>query len=207
MNHSVKKKKGPGEVWTSKSWVFCRRLNWLHQWVARTEESCDYAEWPLFAPSDGGTSRPAGKSEVLVLSPVVWPVFGGRWVQFRRRPWRPAPSSKIGCGCNRKPAEVTWENFGRLKARRAAAFWVRFCNGFVAKAGGPTKSELQSRQEMTSAWTRSWTDFPAQTSNFSMDCECCAVGNWTCVRFLRIFHLSIKRLLQFSSQTLSSCTL
>ena len=37
----------------------------------------------------------------------------------------------------------------------AAAFLI-LCNGLVAEAGSPAKSELQmSRWEMTSAWTRS----------------------------------------------------
>jgi len=46
---------------------------------------------------------------------------------------------------------VTWENFGKLNTRRAAAFWVR-CKGLIVEAGSPARRELQSsRQVMMSA--------------------------------------------------------
>ena len=41
------------------------------------------AVWPLLAISDGGTSQPADVVERSAwLSHSVWPVFGGRRVQF-----------------------------------------------------------------------------------------------------------------------------
>ena len=71
----------------------------FHHWGAKTENSRDFTVRALFSPSNGGTSQQADVDEqVLLQGRVVWPVFGGRRVQFHWRPWRPAPSSWIGCG-------------------------------------------------------------------------------------------------------------
>ena len=52
---------------------------------------------------------------------------------------------------------VTWENLGRLKTRRAAAFWL-CCNSWVAEAGSPAKRELYSLVS-TSSNTTLWKYF------------------------------------------------
>jgi len=38
--------------------------------------------------------------------------------------------------------EVSWENFGKLNTRRAAAFWM-CCKSLIAEAGSPARRELQ----------------------------------------------------------------
>jgi len=51
----------------------------------------------------------------------------------------------------REPLEVaeegfTWEDFGKLTTRHAAAFWMRF-KGLIAEAGSPARRELQSARQ------------------------------------------------------------
>jgi len=41
---------------------------------------------------------------------------------------------------------VTWENFGKLNTRRAAAFWMR-CKGLIVEAGSPARRELQETSD------------------------------------------------------------
>ena len=70
----------------------------------------------------GAVPLTALKASVVVLN-LMQTATGSQWRSRRRR-------------------GVTWENLGRLKTRRAAAFWI-CCSSFVAEAGGPAKSELQ----------------------------------------------------------------
>jgi len=58
----------------------------------------------------------------------------------------------------REPVEVTeegftWENLDKLNTRRAAAFWMR-CKGLITQGVQPGEELQESRQVMTSAWTK-----------------------------------------------------
>ena len=80
--------------WADGEWLCCPYIG-LEFILPLWQRSRDFPEQPLFALNNSGTSRPT----YVVLTPgrVVWPVFGGRWVQFCWRAWRPVPSYSFSC--------------------------------------------------------------------------------------------------------------
>ena len=97
--------RGRGEVWTNESWVFCGRwgaipLSWRQSGGRSTTEmpeqrrvSTSVSKLCLLSAMVAPPCQLMKQSEVLALGRVVWPVFGGRRVQFRWRPWKPAASA------------------------------------------------------------------------------------------------------------------